>query len=96
MDGIRSEKCQWIDRRVDGWRSIVDGGAALMEAIIEAFMDGASMDESSMDESPMEDNDVHGWNVTDEGSPIPRGSSVDGASSMDGLVIGFDTGERPR
>jgi len=50
MDGIRSEKCQWMDRPVDGWRSIVDGGVSLMEAIIEAFMDGASMDESPMDD----------------------------------------------
>jgi len=72
-------------------------------------MDELSMDKSSMDESPMEDSDVHGWNVTDEGSPIPGASSTDGASSMeerrrwrstvdglsmDGLVIGFDTGER--
>jgi len=39
--------------------------------------------EPSMEESPMEDSDVHGWNVTDEGSPIPGESSTDGASLME-------------
>jgi hypothetical protein len=39
--------------------------------------------EPSMEESPIEDSDVHGWNVTDEGSPIPGESSTDGASLME-------------